>query len=101
MSDLLKRLDLAMEDFPDITEHPHNLLSDSFNEIVRLNDESAALRQQLDQAQALLDQFKNATMKAEQNGYGQDSVHHDDSWIDELGAALDEAQRLRGEANND
>lgn len=32
--------------------------------------------------------FKKATVKASMNGYGQDDVHHDDSWIDELDHAL-------------
>lgn len=35
-----------------------------------------------------VERFKQAAVKASMNGYGQDSVHHDDSWIDELDRAL-------------
>lgn len=37
-------------------------------------------------------QFKAAALKASTNGYGQDEVHHDDSWIDELDEALRKIQ---------
>ncbi|WP_438455366.1 hypothetical protein [Vreelandella venusta] len=37
-------------------------------------------------------EFKEATIKASTNGYGQDEVHHDDSWIDELDEALRKIQ---------
>ena len=37
-------------------------------------------------------QFKEAALKASTNGYGQDEVHHDDSWIDELDEALRKIQ---------
>ncbi len=60
-------------------------------EILRCWNEAESMRSQLDA-------FIKATKKAEENGYGQDSVHHDDSWIDDLGTALDRSQQLRGGA---
>lgn len=65
------------------------------------NERVADLAQKLNEAQAklstlegLLKQFVSATKKAEENGYGQDSEHRDDGWIDQLGEALDDAQWL-------
>ena len=62
----------------------------------------AALRKQLEQAQArvaeledTVDRFILATTLASVNGYGQDDVHRDDSWIDALDETLDRARRLR------
>lgn len=40
----------------------------------------------------IVTQFKAATIKASTNGFGQDDVHHDDSWIDDLDAALKKIQ---------
>lgn len=63
-------------------------------------------RQQTEQAQARVAElvaveslFIAAVKKAESNGYGQDSEHRDDSWIDDLGATLEHAQRLRQQAD--
>lgn len=52
---------------------------------VKMEGERGALRN-------LVDQFKAATIKASMNGFGQDDVHHDDSWIDELDHALTRTQ---------
>ncbi len=46
----------------------------------------------LQKLQAIAAQFKAAALKASINGYGQDDVHHDDSWIDELDDALRKIQ---------
>lgn len=48
--------------------------------------------QERDVLRSIVDQFKAATTRASMNGYGQDDVHHDDSWIDELDHALTRTQ---------
>jgi len=44
--------------------------------------------QRIAELERIVEQFKAAAIKASTNGYGQDDVHHDDSWIDELDDAL-------------
>lgn len=48
--------------------------------------------QRISELERIVAQFKAAAIKASANGYGQDDVHHDDSWIDELDAALQKIQ---------
>ena len=68
------------------------------DENARLQSEVERLRGRCGELAQTVDMFVHATKKAEVNGYGQDSDHKDDSWIDDLGAVLDYAQRLRQQA---
>ncbi len=49
---------------------------------------------------AHVERFKAATIKASKNGFGQDSVHHDDSWIDDLDNALTLLQNFEAKRSN-
>jgi hypothetical protein len=91
--------------------HKHGLqigcpsqLSDSFRHGVKFALNNAG--QKLEQAEArvaemtkTIDSFIAATQLAEINGYGQDSAHKDDSWIDALSEAFDRARVLRQKAD--
>lgn len=74
------------------------LLKEKERECWAQQDELERLRGRCGELAKTVDMFVHATKKAEVNGYGQDAEHKDDSWIDDLGAVLDYAQRLRQQA---
>jgi len=84
---------------PLFTRAPSAVVPEVATELAHRDIHIEQLQARVAELSSALSRFTGAAKKAEENGYGQDAEHRDDSWIDDIGLALEVAQRIRKRAS--